>query len=152
MIKPVFIYFEKESDLSLIKGIIPLLERSGIDCEGWLDFCNDCPSFPKEGVTFFIAMSVEYLLGKHPLSPKGFTNNYVSFEEALEKFIKTQEMLTFSYTNYKGKEGFRSVVAPLIYFGCSEYHNEGKPCWLVSAFDLEKKAMRDFLMSDMKAL
>jgi predicted DNA-binding transcriptional regulator YafY len=53
------------------------------------------------------------------------------------------------YTNYRGETAIREIVPKSIYFGSTEWHPE--PQWLLTAFDVEKKADRDFAMKDIRA-
>lgn len=58
--------------------------------------------------------------------------------------------MRFEYTNYKGNTAVREVEGlPHVWYGCTEYHKE--PQWLMTAYDVEKQALRDFAMSDIKA-
>lgn len=59
---------------------------------------------------------------------------------------ENEPVLQFTYTNYKGNTSVRNVVSPTIVWGTSEWHNEGKPTWLLEAFDLDKQAIRGFAM------
>ena len=52
--------------------------------------------------------------------------------------------LSFIYLNYKGERSERLVKPIEIYYGSTEYHPE--PQLLLKAFDIEKKAERDFAM------
>ena len=52
----------------------------------------------------------------------------------------TNETLRFRYKNYKGEVADRSVIPIRIVVKNSKYHNEGKPCWIMVAFDLDKEA------------
>lgn len=62
----------------------------------------------------------------------------------------TNETLRFRYKNYKGEVADRSVIPICIVVKNSKYHNEGKPCWIMVAFDLDKEAVRDFALSDIQ--
>lgn len=50
------------------------------------------------------------------------------------------------YTNWKGERSTRTVVPDVIYWGSNEWHKE--PQWLLTAFDVEKQAKRNFAMKD----
>lgn len=51
------------------------------------------------------------------------------------------------YRNYKGEESLRTLFPiSLIFEEKNEYH--GDNVWIVSAWDLDKKAMRDFCFTD----
>jgi hypothetical protein len=49
------------------------------------------------------------------------------------------------YRNHRGEVAFRSIVPKGMWFGATEWHPE--PQWLLSAWDVEKEADRDFAMS-----
>lgn len=55
--------------------------------------------------------------------------------------------LVFLYTNHEGKESFRHAVPKSIRFDSTEWHPEKQ--WIMRAWDVDKKAMRDFAMKDM---
>lgn len=58
--------------------------------------------------------------------------------------------VTFAYTNYKGEHGIRTVTPQRIWYGCTQYHpNNG---WLLTGYDHDKKAMRDFALTDIEFL
>lgn len=59
---------------------------------------------------------------------------------------KPPEPIEFGYTNYRGEYSIRRAVPVRVYFGSTEWHPE--PQWLMSAFDLEKGADRDFALKD----
>jgi hypothetical protein len=50
--------------------------------------------------------------------------------------------LTIIYTNWRGETAERSIVPIRPWFGSTEWHPE--PQWLLTAFDVEKQAARDF--------
>lgn len=52
------------------------------------------------------------------------------------------------YTNYRGETGYRRIVPDKVWFGATEWHSE--PQWLLDAHDLEKGALRNFAMKDIK--
>jgi predicted DNA-binding transcriptional regulator YafY len=54
--------------------------------------------------------------------------------------------MTIIYKNWKGEVGQRRIEPIRMWFGKTEYHPE--PQWLLKAFDLDKRAMRDFAMND----
>lgn len=59
-----------------------------------------------------------------------------------------EPILQFTYKNYKGNVALRNVVNPKIIWGTSAWHNDGQPCWLLEAFDLDKQAIRGFAIDD----
>lgn len=50
------------------------------------------------------------------------------------------------YTNYRGETALRSIIPEKIWYGSTEWHNDEQ--WLIDAFDIEKKAIRNFAMKD----
>lgn len=57
--------------------------------------------------------------------------------------------LEFEYVNYKGDKSIRKVEGlPHMWYGSTKYHPE--PQWLMTAFDTDKLALRDFAMRDIK--
>lgn len=57
------------------------------------------------------------------------------------------DILEFGYTNWRGECGVRHAIPRKVWFGSTEWHPE--PQWLLTAFDVEKKAERDFALVDM---
>lgn len=59
--------------------------------------------------------------------------------------------LEFDYVNYKGEASRRKVEGlPHLWYGTTEYHQD--PQWLMTAFDVNKQALRDFALRDIKFL
>jgi|GEM_PF-770818 len=56
------------------------------------------------------------------------------------------EPVTLIYTNYRGEAAERTITPKRIWFGATEWHPE--PQWLVTAFDAEKQADRNFALKD----
>ncbi len=54
----------------------------------------------------------------------------------------------FEYTNWKGVTKTRKVRPKVIWFGNTEWHPDHQ--WLLTAFDVDKQAERDFAMKDIK--
>lgn len=54
--------------------------------------------------------------------------------------------VTLTYTNYRGETSERTIVPKRIWFGATEWHPE--PQWLLTDFDFEKGADRDFALKD----
>jgi predicted DNA-binding transcriptional regulator YafY len=50
------------------------------------------------------------------------------------------------YTNWRGERSIREIVPSRIFHGTSDWH--AMPQWLMSAWDVEKQAMRDFALKD----
>ena len=64
-----------------------------------------------------------------------------------EELTKENEpVLQFLYRNYKGNVAIRNVVHPQVEWGVSDWYNDGKPTWLLTAFDLDKQATRGFAL------
>lgn len=53
------------------------------------------------------------------------------------------------YTNWKGQRSLRWIMPEKVFFGPTEFHRT--PQWILSAFDVEKKAWRHFAMADIKS-
>lgn len=51
------------------------------------------------------------------------------------------------YTNYKGEKATRTIRPINLWHGSTEWHP--KPCLMLRAYDVNKKAERDFAMADM---
>lgn len=58
----------------------------------------------------------------------------------------TVEPLVFLYTNYKGETEVRHVIPERVWFGVTPYHPD--PQWFLGAFDLDRKADRNFAFKD----
>ena len=56
--------------------------------------------------------------------------------------------LVFIYKNYKGSISERSVLPSSSFYGITAYHT--RPQWFLHAWDIEKKAYRDFAMQDIQ--
>lgn len=57
-----------------------------------------------------------------------------------------EQMIRFTYTNWKGETAERRAVPIYLFFGTTEWHKE--PGWLLRAFDMDKLAERDFALKD----
>jgi len=58
----------------------------------------------------------------------------------------TNDTVIIDYTNYKGERGTRVIRPNQIFFGQNEWHPD--PQWLLTAYDLEKDALRVFAVGD----
>lgn len=67
-----------------------------------------------------------------------------------ELALEFRKAVTIDYTNYRGERGLRLVIPAEIWFGKTEYHPLEQ--WLLKAFDVEKKADRDFALGDIHSL
>lgn len=54
--------------------------------------------------------------------------------------------VSLTYTNWRGETSERTIKPRYVWFGSTEWHPE--PQWLLTAFDLEKNADRDFALKD----
>lgn len=52
----------------------------------------------------------------------------------------------FLYRNWRGEASWRQVIPFYVWFGKTEWHPE--PQWLLRAFDVDRRADRDFAMKD----
>jgi predicted DNA-binding transcriptional regulator YafY len=59
-----------------------------------------------------------------------------------------KEAVTVLYTNHRNETARRRIQPLRIWFGSTEWHPE--PQWLMSATDLDKGAVRDFAMQDIR--
>ena len=62
--------------------------------------------------------------------------------------VSTTQVLRFSYRNWRGEIADRSVVPIRTSVASSRYHNGGKPCWIMTAWDNDKNDIREFKLSD----
>lgn len=60
------------------------------------------------------------------------------------------EVITITYTNWRGETADRRIVAREFWFGNTNYHSEDQ--WLLEAFDLDRWAVRTFSLKDIKAV
>jgi predicted DNA-binding transcriptional regulator YafY len=63
--------------------------------------------------------------------------------------VDEKKAVKIVYTNYKGETADRTIIPLELWFGSTEYHKEEQ--WLLKAFDLEKKAERNFAVKDIKS-
>jgi predicted DNA-binding transcriptional regulator YafY len=62
---------------------------------------------------------------------------------------KQEQAVTILYTNYRGETAHRKIIPTgKIWFGSTEWHPEKQ--WLLDAHDVEKGALRNFAMKDIK--
>ena len=61
----------------------------------------------------------------------------------------SQKMVTILYTNYKGRTSLRRIIPMSLEYASSQWHKEEQ--WLMKAYDVDKKAERDFAVKDIKA-
>jgi predicted DNA-binding transcriptional regulator YafY len=63
--------------------------------------------------------------------------------------MSEQQLVQIDYVNWRGERGKRMIHPCSIRFAATEWHPE--PQWLLSAWDVAKKAPRDFAMKDIHA-
>ena len=59
------------------------------------------------------------------------------------------EPVALTYTNWRGETTQRTITPKRIWWGATDWHPE--PQWLLTAFDAEKQAERDFALKDFGA-
>ena len=57
-----------------------------------------------------------------------------------------QMPITMTYRNYRGEVADRTVLPKRVWWGSTDWHPE--PGWLMTAYDTEKGADRDFALAD----
>lgn len=77
-----------------------------------------------------------------------FETNTEIIERTRYEPVSTTEILRFRYKNWRGEIADRSVIPVRTTVAVSIYHNDGKPCWIMTAYDTEKNEMRDFALKD----
>lgn len=65
-----------------------------------------------------------------------------------EKPTSSSELLRFRYKNWKGEISDRTVIPIRTSVLSSQYHNDGKPCWIMTAYDVDKQDTREFALKD----
>lgn len=68
--------------------------------------------------------------------------------ETVKKGNDDEQLVLFEYTNHRGETRQRVVRPGQTWFGSTKYHPERQ--WILSAYDFEKNAYRDFAMKDIK--
>lgn len=61
--------------------------------------------------------------------------------------LDENKAVRINYTNYRGETAQRQIIPLCIQFKASEYHKE--PQWLMTVYDLDKKARREMAIKDM---
>jgi hypothetical protein len=61
--------------------------------------------------------------------------------------ITPGRVIEFDYTNWQGKKGRRKVKVLVLLYGQNSFHKG--PQFLLSAYDLDKSALRMFAVKDM---
>lgn len=65
-----------------------------------------------------------------------------------DSIVNDKQIVEILYTNYRGETGRRKIIPEKIWFGSTEWHKE--PQYLLDAHDVEKNALRNFAMKDIK--
>ncbi len=58
----------------------------------------------------------------------------------------TEKQVKITYKNWRGEVAERSIQPIELWYGKTDYHPEEQ--WLLKAYDIEKKAERDFAVKD----
>jgi hypothetical protein len=69
----------------------------------------------------------------------------IEVEAPLGATSAVERILTGTYTNWKNEVAKRSFIPSKLWFGSTDWHPE--PQWLLTAWDVEKQAWRDFAFS-----
>lgn len=69
----------------------------------------------------------------------------VYYEYMVKNYDKKQAV-TIKYTNWKNETDIRHIIPIKIWYGNTEWHKGEQ--WLMNAFDIDKKALRDFALKD----
>lgn len=88
---------------------------------------------------------------KYPLLAERLCDVFLECQEAIAltnllMTLKGSMVLNFNYTNYRGERSERRVIPEKVWIGSTEWHPE--PCLLMTAYDIDKAAHRDFKVSD----
>lgn len=74
------------------------------------------------------------------------TNPVDAHETANVRDKPEGQPISLTYRNWRGEISERTITPKRIWFGSTEWHTE--PQWLITAFDLDKQADRDFALKD----
>lgn len=83
-----------------------------------------------------------------PEEAEWFNTQTNIIERNLYEECSTQQVLRFRYRNWRGEVSDRSVIPVRTAVANSVYHNDGKPCWIMHAYDTQKNDFRDFALKD----
>ena len=61
---------------------------------------------------------------------------------------ESKKVVKILYTNYRGETNFRNIIPETLWFGVTIWHKEEQ--WLLDAYDIEKDAVRNFAMRDIR--
>lgn len=67
-------------------------------------------------------------------------------ENAARRAVPAGEPVTLTYRNWRGEVAERAIIPRRVWFGSTDWHPE--PQWLLTAWDVEKNAERDFALKD----
>ena len=73
-------------------------------------------------------------------------NDQNNAPERADRAAPEGQPVTLTYTNWRGETAERTITPKRIWFGSTDWHPE--PQWLLTAFDAEKQADRDFALKD----
>lgn len=59
------------------------------------------------------------------------------------------QVMSFTYTNWRGETSTRAVIPESIWFGVSPFHGD-EPQWFLKALDTDKQKHRDFAMNKIR--
>lgn len=74
------------------------------------------------------------------------SQNKITFEDEI-KYPISDRPVRILYKNYKGKEKYRDIIPLKLFYGSNQWHPE--PQYLLQAFDLDKKEVRDFALNNL---
>ena len=103
-----------------------------------------------------LARQLEELARAHPewsrvSAPVTVLTGYITalarVAELAQDEAKAHQVLTFSYTNWRGQFETRHVRPLTIRWGTSDWYTE--PGWLLSCWDLDRNDIREFSLSKM---
>jgi len=101
----------------------------------------------EEQIFLTVVIRFEKLSGDAALLPH-LDNKDKALREALVEAPRRGHPATFKYANWKGEESTRTVVPDKIWFGTTKWHPT--PQYFLRAYDLDKRAWRDFAMKDIR--
>jgi predicted DNA-binding transcriptional regulator YafY len=60
------------------------------------------------------------------------------------------EVVTMTYTNYRGERANRLVLPERVWFGATDWHPAHQ--WLMDAYDFDRKGLRSFAVCEIEDL
>lgn len=80
-------------------------------------------------------------------TPKAAIDRFYEVRKRDREAMSSRKLLEIDYTNHRGERTTRRVLPyGTMRFGTSEFHKT--PQWLIPAFDLDRKADREFALKD----